>query len=170
MSKSEKRYFRLFAASFSEEKSEYLRLFDEMAKTEVYDEKILEQAVNFENLPLVKDRLFEIILKSLKLYYTEQSQYFQIIDAFKNMTILRDKGLIKEAVKIYEKTENQLIELNLYPLLVELLNKGEVLYKIYLNNKEAEEKIKDIGTKKLMYLSLIEDDFAEKKAENSTNS
>jgi len=156
MSKSEKRYFRLFAASICKEEIGSIALFDELAKMEVYEENLLESVINTKESSEVKEYLFDCILKALRLYYTEKNQYYQILDAFKNIAIIRDKGLIKEAVKVYEKTEKQLLDLKLFPFLVELLNIGEVLYRVHLSNKEADAKIKEIEAKKLKYINLHE--------------
>lgn len=156
MSKSEKRYFRLFASSFSNENSEYLKLFSEIDLMEEYDEQRLKKKLKIKHLSVAKKYLKDVILKALRLYNTEQRQGFQMLDAFKNIAILRDKGLIKEAIKLLEKTEEQLLEFNLYPFLLELLNIAEVLYRLYLPNKEVESKLNEIEGKKLRYLDVYE--------------
>ena len=154
MSKNEKRYFRLFTSSFSNENKDYQRLFDAIETTEVYNEKELKKELGIKHMPFSKKYLFDNILKSLRLYHTEQRQVFQLLDAFKNISILRNKGLIKDAVKIYEKTEQQLIEDNRFTLLLELFNTGEELYRLYLPSKLVAEKVQEIEAKKVKYLQL----------------
>lgn len=154
MSKNEKRYFRLFTSAFSNEDKDYLKLFDEIENCEEYDEKQIKNKLGIKHMPFTKKYLFDNILKSSRLYYTEQRQRFQLMDAFKNISILKSKGLIKDAVKIYEKTEDLLIEDNRFTFLLELLNTGEVLYRIYLPNKEVEAKVQELEQKKIHYLRL----------------
>lgn len=144
MSKNEKRYFRLLSSTFYNDDTVYQKLFEEIEASETYDEKQLRQKLEIKHFAYTKKYLFDNILKALRMYHTEQRETFQMIDAFKNISILRNKGMIKEAVKMYEKTEEQFLEQNLYAFLVELLNLGELLYKMHLPNKDVEEKILSI--------------------------
>lgn len=156
MSKNEKRYFRLFASSFSKEDAEYLRLFEEIDNNPNLADKELQKKLGIKHLAVSKKYLLENILKTLRVYHSDKSPPFQVLDAFKNISLLKNRGLIKEAVKVYEKTKIRLLELNLYTFLIELLNIGEVLYRLHLPNKDLESKIKEIEEEKMSYIKQYE--------------
>lgn len=156
MSKNEKRYFRLFASSFSKEDAEYLRLFEEIDKNPELEDKKLQKKLGIKHLAVSKKYLLENILKALRVYHSDKSPPFQVLDSFKNISLLKNRGLIKEAVKVYEKTQAQLIELNLFTFLIELLNVGEVLYRLHLPNKDLESKIREIEEQKISYIKEYE--------------
>ncbi len=156
LKKSEKRYFKIYAQSFVKEESMYVKLFDAIDKQEEYNEKDLQEKFQIKHISVAKKYLFDAILKSMRNYQTEHHQGFQLLDALKNISILRNKGLIKEAIKIYEKTEKQLLDNHLYTFLIELLNTGEVLWASYLPNKEVTDKLVELNQEKLKYIAYLE--------------
>ncbi len=153
---SEKRYFKLYASMWgTEKKSNYLRLFEIIEEQKVYNEEKLQQLIDKEPyatyLRSVSKYLFETILKSLRNYHDEHNETMQLLNRMKDISILRQKGMIREAVKQYQKTKVQLEKRELYTLLIELLNTGEVLWAAHLNNKELKDKLEEIHRNKLSY-------------------
>ena len=75
LTKSEKRYFKIVTNKKDNEspKNNYLRLFDEIEKQKVYDEKkIIEKFAGssfVKHLPSEKNYLYTCFLKSLNLYH-----------------------------------------------------------------------------------------------------
>ena len=149
MSKNEKRYFKLYSSAFSKEGSDYLRLFEAIDNSKIYDEAKLKKTLNIKHFSVTKRYLLDAILKCLRTYLTDDNRSFQILDSFKNISILRNRGMLKEAIKVYEKTEAQLKELNLYTFWIELQNTGEVLWSMYLPNKDLPKKLGEIEERKM---------------------
>lgn len=152
MNKSEKRHFRLYSLAFSKEEADYLRLFELINKQKVYNDEKLKAKLKLKHFTVTKRYLFDAILKSLRTYLTDEHSGFQMLDAFKNISILRNRGLIREAIKLYNKTEKDLLQQNLYTLLIELQHTGEVLWSLYLSNKELPYKLAEIEQKKTQYI------------------
>lgn len=155
LNKSEKRYFKLYAQAFVKEPSTYLQLFDAIEKEENPDDQLLSEQFNIKHFSATKKYLFDSILKSLRGFYTEQSAGFQMLDALKNISILKNKGLFYDAIKVYEKTEKQLEEHHLYTFLIELLTIGEVLWPAYLTNKDVTKKQLSLHNQKIQYIEYL---------------
>lgn len=108
LSKSEKRFFKLSSALQSGEKN-YLKIFDFIDKQPNYDEEELkstfEQEVFIKHLPSEKNHLYRLILKSLRVYYSEQSASSILKQELKNVEILYDKALYKECEKFVQRAK-----------------------------------------------------------------
>lgn len=124
LTKSEKRYFKMFSSMQSGEKS-YLKLFDAIEKHEDYDEdKIKKMFVGEEllkRLPSVKNYLYNQVLKSLRTNYSGNTAESQIKGMLEDVAILYEKRLYKQCVKILDRAKElaktnelllQLIEIN----------------------------------------------------------
>jgi len=156
MSKSEKRHFKLFTQAFGKKDSIYIQLFDAIDKQDEYDEAVLLKKMEIKKLSSYKKYLFENILKALRIYHAEHNEAFQLIDNFQNISLLRNRGLLKDAMKVYEKTYKKLKQLHLYTFLIELLNTGESLWLSYLPNKEMTDKVVVLQEEKLKYIGYLE--------------
>ncbi len=156
MNKSEKRHFKLFANSFGKKENLYLQLFDAIDKEgEDLDESDLVKELNIKHLSVTKRYLFDTILKSLRNYHVDHNIAFRILGNIQNISLLRNRGMIKEAIKVYEKTYEELLDQNLYTFLLELLNTAEVLWAAYLPNKEMLDKLAEIQQEKLLYIDYL---------------
>lgn len=105
MSPSEKRYFKLQAATFKED-SHYLLLFDAIDKKEIDDtelEKYLASNQVTVSLSRLKNYLQQLIMKTLREYHLEHYPEFKIIEAYRDYRILRDRKLDKQASKAIAK-------------------------------------------------------------------
>lgn len=102
LTKSEKRFFKLTSALQSGEKN-YLKIFDFIEKQVNYDEDELKNAFKDEtfvkHLPSEKNHLYRLVLKSLRVYYSEQSVSSILKQELKNVEILYNKALYKECEK-----------------------------------------------------------------------
>ena len=65
MTKSEKRYFKLFS-SFQSGNKVYIRLFNAIVKQENYDEEKLKKQLKISAFPTVKTYLYNLIMRSLR--------------------------------------------------------------------------------------------------------
>jgi hypothetical protein len=174
LSPSEKRYFRIFSGIHGKEEKSYLILFDEVAKLDNYDEKVLKQKLtkhNFtNNFHVVKKELFDLILKSLTNYHSTNNAKIEILHLFHQIHILNEKGLgtiaaplIIKAIELAKQFHHNALLLEAYTLqsanistnnLLEtnsenindlFANKGDIL------NVLLEENGLDEGLKKLQF-------------------
>jgi hypothetical protein len=94
LTKSEKRFFKLSSALQSGEKN-YLKIFDFIEKQGAYREEDLKEFFQDEtfvkHLPSEKNHLYRLILKSLRVYYSEQSASSVLKQELKNVEILYNK-------------------------------------------------------------------------------
>ncbi len=109
LSKSEKRFFKLSSALQSGEKN-YLRIFDYVEKQDEYEEEDLKNEFKSEkfikHLPSEKNHLYRLILKSLRLFYSEQTVSSILKQELKNVEILYDKALYKECEKFVTRAKS----------------------------------------------------------------
>lgn len=109
MSKSEKRYFKIYSARHtSGEKNNYLRLFEYLDRLEKYDELKIKNEFKTEkftkNFFAIKKYLFDVILNSLLDYNKEKLVVHKLHEDLLRIKILIYKGLKKSALKLSEKT------------------------------------------------------------------
>ncbi len=109
LSKSEKRFFKLSSSLQSGEKN-YLKLFDYIEKQPSYDEaklkEVFKDEVFIKHLPSEKNHLYKLILKSLRMYYSEQSIESVLSQDIKSIEILYKKALYKECEKFVARSKN----------------------------------------------------------------
>jgi len=149
LSKSEKRYFKLYL----DKGSPYLFVFDEIDKQKEYDERLLVQKIRkhiaSENIKNIKAHLLKIILKCLDQYSSETLFESGFKNQFKYIYILQDKGLFDLCRKHIQKLKAELKLYERYTDLVELSKVGrmfpgnskEEVEQMYVTEKEATEKI-----------------------------
>ena len=118
MTQTEKRYFKMFVSVFEQKNKTYLKLYNAIDKQNSYDEKALKKKFANESFithfAVVKNKLYNAILKSLRFYHTD-SHPVEMINHYKNnYVLLSRKGLpdlaaaqLTKAMKIAE--ENNLI-------------------------------------------------------------
>lgn len=136
LSKSEKRYFKIFTSLQGSDK-DYLKLFEVVEKQGEYDEEKIKKALKGEDflkrLPAVKNYLYGQILKSLRINYIGTTVDSELKEMIEEIIILYEKRLFKQCIKIIDKAKEladaneqtlQLIELNLLEekVLIEVLN------------------------------------------------
>lgn len=102
MTKSEKRYFKLFSSGQSGDK-EYINLFNSISKQEVYDEEILKKQLKISSFPTVKTYLYNLILRSLRSQQLNQNISLQLKDMLKDIEILYQKGLYDQCSRLITK-------------------------------------------------------------------
>ena len=108
LSQNEKRYFRIYAsAHILHGKNNYMRLFEAIARQKIYDEKYIKQKFSRERfvkqLSVVKNYLYNLILKSLRNYHSSTSANAVLVNMLRDIEILYDKGLFQEAQKRIKK-------------------------------------------------------------------
>ena len=113
LSKSEKRQFKLYVGRLGvNTDAKFLALFNLLDKMKTYDERqILDSGiVKKAQLSNLKAHLYKQILVSLRLNPVNQNIRIQIREQLDFATILYQKGLYKQSLKILDKAKNFAIE------------------------------------------------------------
>ncbi len=105
LTKSEKRYFKLFAAS--DRDSNYLQLFDYIDRQSDYDEAAVKRRFRGQafakQLHVTKIYLSKLILRSLRNYHANTSKYAELKDLLRDIEILHRKELLDQCTVAIEK-------------------------------------------------------------------
>ncbi|MCC6690043.1 MAG: hypothetical protein IT235_00795 [Bacteroidia bacterium] len=166
LSKTEKRYFTLNTLKKKEKKRNVFEiLFKAIENQKEFNEDTLLTVGNkIPHLPMMKKRLFGMILKSMGTYHLENSLENKLRSTINKIEFLFHKGLnepcaklIKKAKKVAQENElwEQLIEvLNLESLLLAAYNKSAQADKLRLkSNEDAHESLRQLKNR-LDYLKL----------------
>ena len=108
LTKSEKRQFTLYVGRMgSNEDSKFLNLFQLLDKMNRYDEKIIlkKGIVTKQQLSNLKAHLYKQILISLRMNPMHKNIRIQIREQLDFATILYQKGLYKQSLKVLEKAK-----------------------------------------------------------------
>lgn len=161
LSKSEKRYFRLFCTREASGNN-YLRLFDAMEKQSAYDEADIKQQFQKEKfskqLHVTKNYLGKLILKSLRNFHAGISKDAELKDILRNIEILYNKELFEQCedqLRLAEKLAHK------YELLVGALEVG--------NWKRKLEQTRHPGNYKALNKILQEQGVVLKKVHNAND-
>jgi hypothetical protein len=108
LSKSEKRYFKLYARRFSDSgDSLKVKIFDAIAKQDEYNEekvlKKLGKKHNKNRYSVEKVHLYQMILDSLTAYHSKSFKEIEILQALQTIRILWIKGQAKAAQQLISK-------------------------------------------------------------------
>lgn len=108
LTKSEKRFFKLMSSLQSGEKN-YIKLFDAIEKQSEYDEDAIKRSFKgqtfIKHLPSEKNHLYKLILKSLRLFYAENSVSAILAEHIQSIEILYNKALYAECGKLVRKAK-----------------------------------------------------------------
>ena len=108
LTKSEKRQFTLYVGRMgSNEDSKFLNLFQVLDKMNHYDEKVIlnKGIVTKQQLSNLKAHLYKQILISLRMNPMHKNIRIQIREQLDFATILYQKGLYKQSLKVLEKAK-----------------------------------------------------------------
>jgi hypothetical protein len=135
LTKSEKRYFKVFTSLQNGEKG-YIKLFEAIEKLGEYDEKKIRKMYEGEDflkrLPAVKNYLHGQVLKSLRVINSGNTIETRLREMMQDVSILYEKRLFKQCAKILEKAKDiakanemvlPILEINIWQekVLIELL-------------------------------------------------
>ena len=113
LSKSEKRQFKLYVGRLGvNADAKFLALFNLLDKMKTYSEPLIMESgiVKKTQLSNLKAHLYKQILVSLRLNPVNQNIRVQIREQLDFATILYQKGLYKQSLKILDKAKNVAIE------------------------------------------------------------
>ena len=115
LSKSEKRQFKLFVGRVKSNKdSKFIKLFNLLDKSTTYNEIEIfkKNFVTKQQLSNLKAHLYNQILQSLRMNPMLQDNRMLIREQIDYATVLYQKGLYKQSLKILEKAKNMSIDLD----------------------------------------------------------
>lgn len=168
LSKSEKRQFNLYVGRLEgNTDAKFFSLFKFLEKLKTYDEpKILESGiVTKQQLSNLKAHLYRQILISLRLNPSHQNIRIQIREQLDFATVLYQKGLYKQSLKLLEKAKSMAIENEEKNIAYEIVELEKVIETQYITRSistradELSEQAKELSqqnviTSKLSNLSL----------------
>ena len=109
LTKSEKRQFKLYVGRMeSNENSKFLKLFNQLDKMNIYKEDVIieKKIVSKVQLSNLKAHLYKQILISLRLNPQHKNVKLHIRSQIDFATILYQKGLYKQSLKILDKAKS----------------------------------------------------------------
>jgi hypothetical protein len=147
MSKSEKRFFKIYASRHDADKDKkFIQVFDFIEKHGDLDpEQLLQEFPDIKRIQLsnIKAHLFDNILESLQLFHADKSTDAELLNMISSIHILYDKTLYKSCAKLIAKAKAKATRSNKYVLLLEILE----LEKFLINQTTGEgnvERVKDV--------------------------
>ncbi|MCG8575582.1 MAG: hypothetical protein MI810_11915 [Flavobacteriales bacterium] len=168
LSKSEKRQFKLFVGRLgANSDAKFIALFNVIDKMKKYDEQTILRKTDISKgqLPNVKSNLYRQLLVSLRLNPQHQTPQLQIREQIDFATILYNKGLYRQSLKILDKAKStamDLYELNMAFEIVEFEKAIESQYITRSMDSRADDlavmakdlSIQNVLASKLSNLSL----------------
>lgn len=111
LDKAEKRNFKLYASRFNSKENKFVRLFDLIDAQVEYNEDALKKSwkeLTSSKLANLKRNLYNQIMKSLRLLYSDREMDIQYNEQLDYAHILYSKGLYLESLKVLEKLKVKL--------------------------------------------------------------
>ncbi len=114
MNQGEKRYFKMFASTFEGKNKTYIKLYNAIAQQKEYDEQALKKKFKNESFvkhfAVVKNNLFNLILKALRFYHSNDNPHEKVAQYKDNYMVLLRKGMhelatvqLNKAIKLAEE-------------------------------------------------------------------
>lgn len=155
----EKGYFKKFAGKNTPgEKNNYIILFDAVNNMKTYDEDLLRknlQRTSFtEHLPVYKNYLYNLILKSLYSYSLYETTDSKIHELIQNADILSKKALHKEALKYLNRAKAIAVKFENTKALLEILSNERTIIMTMPDKNTYENRLK-IYNEQLDLLRLL---------------
>lgn len=168
LSKSEKRQFKLYVGRLGgNSEANFIVLFNLLDKMKEYDEKLILKNTNIKKQQISnsKAHLYRQLLVSLRLSPQHQNIKNQIREQLDFASILYNKGLYKQSLKILEKARNNAIDNEESNLAYEVVEFEKVIESQYITRSLSnranvltllakELSIKNVLASKLSNLSL----------------
>ena len=113
LTKSEKRQFKIYTSRLEMiENSNFVKLFELLDKSRSYSEKIILEKTNIKKQQIsnVKAHLYHQILMCLRLNPIHQNTAIKIREGLDYATILYNKGLYQQSLKILEKVKKNALK------------------------------------------------------------
>ncbi|MCL1666187.1 hypothetical protein BAS09_05845 [Elizabethkingia ursingii] len=135
LSTSEKRQFKLYVNRLGiNVDAKFLLLFSEMEKMKEYDEDIIisKKISTKQQLSNLKAHLYKQILVSLRMNPSLQNNRIQLREQLDFATILYQKGLHRQALKILDKAKQTAFDLDEKTLAIDIIDLEKVIESQYI--------------------------------------
>lgn len=124
LSKTEKRYFSLFAKRTHENSDYYSQLFHILCNMKNYDKAIvftelgIEENINRMNVDY--SYLYNLILSSLRQFDVERLSINRLYAMLSDISILHEKGLLVQAMSLLKVARKEALQIDAYSLMPEI--------------------------------------------------
>ena len=164
LNKNEKSYFKKFAQlHILGEENTYILLFDAVDAQEKYSEKALIETFgrgkSSSQFSVLKNYLYNLILKSLRVYHADASIRSELKAQLQNVSILFEKGLHAQAQKLLRRCRKTAEEAELFREWIEISGLEQTMLLF--------GKSYDTGTIKAMNAMLDERGLVLRKMQNT---
>lgn len=161
LSKNEKRYFKLFCTLQQGEKN-YLKLFDFMDSLKRYDEQVIldhfMKADFVKNIHVTKNYLYNLILKSLRIYGAEKNVKIQLANLWIEIDILERRGLNQQLWERLQKTKKIAIKYHDHLSVVRACRK-ELSFVAEWETKKTKGRLEEITEEIARHFRLLEEEY-----------
>lgn len=162
LSRSEKRYFRLFAGLQKQQGGNYLRLYEALETQPVYNQEALIQEFEGSNLgkyfSAEKNYLQRNLLKSLRNFNSGITPRIRLREMATEVELLMQKGLPGQALRHLQKAKKLALKLDRQLALVELLELESILQK-EVRKKGLFKAIEGLEEQRQTSLAKLSDEF-----------
>lgn len=138
MSRSEKRFFRIFSERHGG-KGRYLRIFDQMTAMPEYDESRFQDRTRF--FPMQKNYLQEAVLDSLSVYHRDKTYLARHSKLLTQIEVLYKRGLFRHCMRQIRKAKKSAYVQELYAFLL-MFVRWETI--IHIKNEDEENVMKNL--------------------------
>lgn len=170
LTKSEKRYFRLFSKRSGDKGTKnYLHLFDILENMEEYDEdklikELKKREINTKYLSADKNYLYTSVLDALRTYNANYSAKQQVRRQLDFVDILGEKGLLTQAAKILKKAKSIALDNDAIQYLPEILQIERKLNRNLIVGKELDRRYEEMQSGLEAVTRLYENEFYYRKS------
>jgi len=161
LSKSEKRYFTLFAQQRQVgEQSSYLQLFQTIKTADVHNDEALQTHIRqfsfAGHLAVTKKQLMDNLLKALCHYQEDTTVDESIKQLCHKANILLEKGLERHAEKYLRKAEQKAIQYERFHLILEVIEIRKRIIAQQYYNKTSFDELEDLYQKTAHYQKILD--------------
>jgi hypothetical protein len=173
LKKSEKRYFKLFSERHViGESNKYVILFDAIEKqtrvrvSRKKDGAVIQEEYNEEKLllknpgisphllPDQKTNLYELLLKSLSIYHSNENIEYKLRGLLSHVDLLTSKLLFTQSKKVLKKAKQLAHDHGHYLILLEILGKERKILFASFNLKTAKKELDTITAEETRFFEL----------------
>jgi hypothetical protein len=161
LTQGEKAFFVKSLPAKKAESTDYLTLFYAIDKFDEYNEDKLKIKLKnhafIKHLPVVKNYLFNLILKQLKSYYNESSVKSGLIDLMQNAEVLIKKALYRESYRVLLKAEKIAERHDFYVLSLDIYDRLLRLnYDLLADNETTTYSLNIYNKQKVVFARIAE--------------
>lgn len=162
LSTQEKRYFSRDYVQWesNQEAPLYLQLFDVICKQNTYNEVELicklSPGLNKKNISYTKNYLYDQLSSALIKFNSSNDIEAIITKQLNLIKILREKGLYKQALKIWDKAIGKARDIEHFPLILQLKEEFRKI-QLYNNPKITQSELQKVYSNNLLYIAEFTD-------------